>query len=359
MDELPDNLILFGLGFLLIPGNTPAALSVTAVLTAVIAATLASYTKRRSLTYLLSAAVFLACLLNPVILLFFPVFLYDMVSRNACAAALPMLPLFFSDLPVSRSGLPLWLLTALLAVLLARKTTEKRKLSEERFRIRDSSTELNRMLEEKNRTLIEKQDYEIHLATLKERNRIAREIHDNVGHLLSRSLLLTGALLTVEREGAVHDQLSSLRRTLDSAMDSIRTSVHGLHDDAVDLKHALQEMLAPMRPDFETALDYDMSEPVPNPVQYCLIAVTKEALSNTIRHSGADRVQIRCREHPGFYRLSVEDNGTESPQKPENGLGLSNMKDRVSALGGTMRIHRETGFCIFISIPKTEELTCR
>ena len=54
MDELPDNLILFGLGFLLIPGNTPAALSVTAVLTAVIAATLASYTKRRSLTYLLS-----------------------------------------------------------------------------------------------------------------------------------------------------------------------------------------------------------------------------------------------------------------------------------------------------------------
>ena len=45
------------------------------------------------------------------------------------------------------------------------------------------------MLTQKNKDLLEKQDYEIHVATLKERNRIAREIHDNVGHMLSRSLL--------------------------------------------------------------------------------------------------------------------------------------------------------------------------
>ena len=47
------------------------------------------------------------------------------------------------------------------------------------------------------------QDYEIHLATLKERNRIAREIHDNVGHLLSRSLLQTGALQVMNHDKAL------------------------------------------------------------------------------------------------------------------------------------------------------------
>ena len=51
------------------------------------------------------------------------------------------------------------------------------------MKLRDDSTEKNLLLEEKNHMLVEKQNYEIYTATLKERNRIAREIHDNVGHL--------------------------------------------------------------------------------------------------------------------------------------------------------------------------------
>ena len=65
------------------------------------------------------------------------------------------------------------------------------------MKLRDDSTEKNLLLEEKNHMLVEKQNYEIYTATLKERNRIAREIHDNVGHLLSRSILITGAAKAV------------------------------------------------------------------------------------------------------------------------------------------------------------------
>jgi len=54
------------------------------------------------------------------------------------------------------------------------------------------------LLRQKNRELIEKQDYEIRLATLNERGRIAREIHDHVGHLLSRSILQIGALMVTK-----------------------------------------------------------------------------------------------------------------------------------------------------------------
>lgn len=71
------------------------------------------------------------------------------------------------------------------------------------------------------------------LATLNERNRIAREIHDNVGHLLSRSLLQVGALQVVNRDETVRQGLDTMRDTLSGAMDSIRRSVHDLHDESV------------------------------------------------------------------------------------------------------------------------------
>ena len=67
------------------------------------------------------------------------------------------------------------------------------------------------MLQEKNKNLMEKQDYEIYLATLRERNRIAREIHDNVGHMPSRSILQMGALITIHKEEPLHGCSSSRR----------------------------------------------------------------------------------------------------------------------------------------------------
>ena len=69
------------------------------------------------------------------------------------------------------------------------------------------------------------------MATLKERNRIAREIHDNVGHMLSRAILQMGALSTVYEEEPLHGQLLKVNDTLNLAMNNIRESVHDLHDD--------------------------------------------------------------------------------------------------------------------------------
>ena len=73
-------------------------------------------------------------------------------------------------------------------------------LKEEFRRTKDDSEERNLLLTEKNKMILEKQDYEIETAILKERNRIAREIHDNVGHVLSRSILLVGAAKTVNKD---------------------------------------------------------------------------------------------------------------------------------------------------------------
>lgn len=359
MDQIIDKCIILSLGTVLLFGCGGSIFPVIALLTAVTAAALGIYIENSKIEYLLFAGIFILALMQPMVLLFFPVYLYDAVCKKIYYAALPFLLLFMINPAIKEpEKITLWIITAVIAVVLALKTGKRQYLAGELIRIRDSSMELNLMLKEKNKNLLEKQDYEIYLATLRERNRIAREIHDNVGHMLSRALLMTGALLTVEKEGVVHEQLTGLRDTLDTAMTNIRESVHDLHDDSVDLRQSVLEIVAPIKTDYEVTLDYDMSKQVPKKVKYCLIAITKEAVSNIIKHSSGDTVKLALREHPGFYQFSIVDNGCGGKLKTENGIGLSNMKERAESLGGTFRIHTEKGFGIFLTIPKTEEILC-
>lgn len=245
-----------------------------------------------------------------------------------------------------------------LAWMLQKHTEKYESLLREFRSTRDDSKERNLLLAEKNQALAEKQNSQIYTATLRERNRIAREIHDNVGHVLSRSLLMVGAIRTVNTQETLTPMLEQLHTSLDSAMDSIRTSVHDLHDESINLKEVMNSMLQEFT-FCPVQLHFDMSHEVPTDVKYCLISIVKEALSNIIRHSHATRVQILLREHPALYQLCIEDNGEGSPSsviaretKASDGMGLSNMKERALSLGGTFQVIRENGFKIFITIPK-------
>jgi signal transduction histidine kinase len=215
---------------------------------------------------------------------------------------------------------------------------------------RDSSIERSLMLKRRNKMLLENQDYEIHVATLKERNRIAREIHDNVGHMLSRSILQVGALTTLNKEETLKAPLSSLNETLQGAMSSIRTSVHDLHDDSIDLQSAIDSMLKEYQA-YQVQFDYDMGHVVPRSIKYCYISIVKEALSNIVKHSNATKIQILAREHPSLYQLLIHDDGTDIHLN-DSGIGLENMQERVNAFHGTFSYQTEQGFRIFISIPK-------
>lgn len=93
---------------------------------------------------------------------------------------------------LSHGQMYLLIVGILLSLVLKLKEEAYEELEQEYRKTRDDSKERNLLLQEKNRSLIEKQDYEIYTATLQERNRIAREIHDNVGHLLSRCILIVG-----------------------------------------------------------------------------------------------------------------------------------------------------------------------
>lgn len=241
--------------------------------------------------------------------------------------------------------------------LLSYKTALYQALDKQHRRTSDDSRELTLLLKEKNQALLENQNYEIYTATLKERNRIAREIHDHVGHMLSRSILLTGAIKTLNTDPSIGQPLEHLENTLNTAMDNIRNSVHDLHDSSLDLENTL-ESLASSHTFCPVSLEYDIDHDVPKDVKYCLIAIVKEALHNISRHSTADHARIILREHPGLYQLSIEDNGTSSDQSSHSGMGLLNMQERARSLGGNMQIYTNRGFRIFVSIPKNMPQSC-
>lgn len=245
----------------------------------------------------------------------------------------------------------LFLLSAC-ATLLQYSIKKSETLTEELKQFRDTSKEHELFIEEKNRRLREQQDAELYTATLKERNRIAREIHDNVGHLLTRSLLQVGAIKTINQNEVLKDLLESLHETLNTAMTSIRNSVHDLHNESIDLHSAIQEIIDNVTT-FFIQFDYDIHTDVAKNIKFCFIAITKEAINNTLKHSNATKMEILIQEHPAFYQLLIQDNGTNPSQTILDGIGIRNMKDRVKSLNGTIKISNETGFKILISIFKT------
>lgn len=300
----------------------------------------------------------------PQFLLFTPVVLYGILGDRdyVTAAALEVLCVWRYG-PVSPAVVCLTVVGSMVAGLLQYQTDRYLKLEEKFCKTRDDGAEKNLLLKEKNQSILEKQDYEIYTATLRERNRIAREIHDNVGHMLSRAILMVGAMKAVHGDGRLSASMEQLEETLNAAMTSVRKSVHDIHDESVNLKEILESLVkefsfCPAR------LEYDMGYDVPREIRYSFIAIVKEALHNISEHSNATRAEVIAREHSAFYQLIIEDNGTAGSKSLKHtqdglpgsdgssGIGLKNMKDRVDSFGGNIEIRRGRGWRIYITVPK-------
>lgn len=352
MNTMEDQAVLLLYVFTALMWVQPDALFVTAFLCSIIYIALNENFCRRGFSELLAAVWTVVSFCCPGFLYFFPVVFYTLLWQNFSAGIALMLI----------SGLYLWKFGSIslflflipgcaIALLLRRKTALCCSLDSQYRKTQDDGKEATLLLKEKNQALLKNQDHEIYTATLKERNRIAREIHDHVGHMLSCSILLTGAMKTVNTDSALAQSLGQLETTLHTAMDNIRQSVHDLHDDSINLQETL-ERLAASHTACPVSLEYDMGYDVPANVKYCLIAVVKEGLHNIARHSDADSAWIVLREHPALYQLSIRDNGTPKEQPPKPGLGLENMRERIEILGGTLQIYTDKGFQIFATLPK-------
>lgn len=200
MNRLIDKalLLLYSLGIcLLMPAD---ALFVSFFFLASACSCILEFSRQKCFSLIVLGSYGLLTIFFPQGILFCPLLAYDYLSagllsrKNLWVLLLTGLLFCYSVSGSSAFTVYYLLLGMVLGGILWFRSSSYEELSQTYKKARDDSFEYTLLLKEKNKTLIEKQNYEIYAATLKERNRIAREIHDHVGHMLSRAILMTGAM---------------------------------------------------------------------------------------------------------------------------------------------------------------------
>lgn len=322
-----------------------------------------------------ASGVLIAAVPKMVVLL--PIVIYEVFLDRQIAAGLVLFAAFIYVCGTLEFHSILYILMVTgLAVYLAYRTRKMETLERDNLKIRDDGEIKKEMLRKQNRNLLEEQDKSIYTAQLSERNRIAREIHDNVGHMLSRSILQVGAMMVVHKDDAIAGELKTLRETLDTAMNNIRESVHDIRDEAIDLEAAINEMAEPLKARFKPNVEFDADKTsIDKEIKYAVINIVKEAVSNIIKYSKNEEVLIRFDEHPSMYQLIIHDHGSVENVNHKDGsvidqnsvnrktvsvidsasgkgMGLENIRTRAEQLGGQANFSNENGFRIFVRIPK-------
>ena len=284
---------------LYLPGNL-TIYAVVPVIAALTAAALGSYLDKPAWRAALFALNAQGCLVAPLLVYFLPLDGLDLIQGRFWPLILLAAWPLAASLPRLDWGLALSVAILIgLAWFLQDRGLKLARIRSQATEYEDLTRDRALRLEQKNKALMEKQDYEVRVATLRERNRIARDIHDHVGHLLTRAILQLGAIQTISRSGPLHEPLTGLKQTLDDSMTEIRRSLHDLHDASVDLTVELEAMVGPFT-FCPVSLVIDLREKPDQPLVLAFLAIVREGLSNIARHSNATQASLLLREHPGL-----------------------------------------------------------
>lgn len=188
-----------------------------------------------------------------------------------------------------------------------------------------------------------------HLAKVAERERIARDMHDLLGHTLSLITLkaeLARKLVDRDPQRAKEEMLD-VERTSRAALADVREAISGYRGEG------LAAELARARKALETAgiaVNAEVSELPLSPAQETVLALAlREAITNVVRHAEAKRCSVRLQREENLCTLEIADNG-RGAEAPE-GNGLRGMRERLEALGGSLQRQTNAGTRLIIQLP--------
>ncbi|MFD9698640.1 sensor histidine kinase [Lentzea sp. NPDC059081] len=170
-------------------------------------------------------------------------------------------------------------------------------------------------------------------AALEERGRIAREIHDVVGHSLSGiavQLDMADALHAAGKSEEANEAVLRARALAVSGLKETRRAVHALREDTPSLPQALAKLAEDHRASFRVTGEGAVSVEITQAV----IRTAQEALTNAHKHAPGADVDLMLEYEPAVVRLTVADNGRE--HRAGSGMGLTGMRERAMLLGGTL-----------------------
>jgi two-component system sensor histidine kinase DesK len=191
-----------------------------------------------------------------------------------------------------------------------------------------------------------------HIAKVAERERIARDLHDVLGHTLSVIILkseLAGKLMDRDPQRA-GNEIREVEQISRQALSEVRDAIRGYRS------RGLEAEIAQAKSTLETAGVTVKCEtarvPLPALQESVLSMAVKEAVTNVVRHARARNCSMRLEQENGACRLEIEDDGRGGFQTEGN--GLRGMRERVEMLGGTLHRNSQAGTRLTITLPLKE-----
>ncbi|WP_067530948.1 sensor histidine kinase [Nocardia crassostreae] len=213
-------------------------------------------------------------------------------------------------------------------------------------------------LTEANIRLREYADQAVSSAAIAERSRLARDIHDSVGHhLVVAAIQLEKAAAYRDVDGPAADAaLAQGRDSTRRALEEIRRTVGALRSD--DTEFTLAPILRALvtrldEPGFRIALEIDGTDAeLPETVRLTVYLIAQEALTNARKHAEATAVTVRAALDPAACTLEIADNGKGFAPETADGQGLTGMRERLALVGGELAIDSgESGTRLTATIP--------
>ena len=194
----------------------------------------------------------------------------------------------------------------------------------------------------------------------RERNRVAREIHDTLGHILtgvSAGVDACIAMLDTDTDTKrTKEQLEVIAKAVRGGIKDVRRSVSELRADALEhfqLDEAIRDMIAEMNSLAGVEVIFH-SDVVPfrfsEDEENVIYRIIQEGMTNALRHGKATRIEIDAKKIDGVLHLKILDNG-RGCKEMKKGFGTKHMKERVAMLGGSIHFSGENGFLIDARIP--------
>lgn len=206
------------------------------------------------------------------------------------------------------------------------------------------------------------------LATVEERNRLARDLHDSVTQkIFSLTLTAETALMLLEKEpDRAANMLGRVQTLAQDALSDMRSLIEDLRPRTAaenGLLPALEKHIAQRkdRDGLHVQLSLEGEATMPGSTEEALFGIVQEALNNVVKHSGVDSAEVSLRMTDSSVRLSIRDDGCgfnlREVEKDPQRLGLVGMKDRAELVGGSLSIESApgAGTCLTIEIPQLKE----
>ena len=267
----------------------------------------------------------------------------------------------FTDAPAQTGIATVFVLSvwsAIIAVFAGREINNSRRREELERQAKDLEGSVNE-LSEANIGYSDYAKLARHQALLEERNRITREIHDDIGYTLTNITMLSEAAISglSSEEEKTRETVEAIRHQAQTGLYETRRVLRLLRAAEKGLPRgidALSELLRIYERATGVSVEFELlarRKRVEDATVFLTIYhFVQECLTNAFRHGQASRVSIRFLEDCDWLFVTVRDNGIGAVTV-EEGIGIQGMKERVSAIGGEVRYAQGDGFVITAKVP--------